>query len=110
MKVVTYHNSWPNFAKHFGLDVVDFIEPKPGIPASPAHIRSLIAKTKAEKVSLLLVEPYFDPKLPDKIARETGAKLVVFTPSVGGREEIKTYFDLFDFDLKLLKDSLPGGR
>ncbi|MBI4369688.1 MAG: zinc ABC transporter substrate-binding protein, partial [Elusimicrobia bacterium] len=42
IKVVTYHNSWPNFARRFGIQIVNFIEPKPGVPASPAHVHSLI--------------------------------------------------------------------
>ena len=103
IKVVTYHNSWPSFAKRFGLDVVDFVEPKPGIPPSPAHIHSLIARIRAEGVSLLMVEPYFDQKLPKKVAAEAGVPLVIVPPSVGGEEGIKTYFDLFGRQLELLK-------
>ena len=108
IKVVTYHNSWPSFAKRFGLDVVDFVEPKPGIPPSPAHIHSLIARIRAEGVSLLMVEPYFDQKLPKKVAAEAGVPLVIVPPSVGGEEGIKTYFDLFGRQLELLKKA--GGK
>ena len=108
VKVVTYHNSWPSFAKRFGLDVVDFVEPRPGIPPSPAHIHSLIARIKAEGVRLLIVEPYFDQKLPKKVAAEAGVPLVIVPPSVGGEEGIKTYFDLFDRQLELLKNA--GGK
>lgn len=106
LKVVTYHNSWPNFAKRFGLNVLNFIEPKPGIPASPAHIKGLINQIKDERIKLILIEPYFDEKLPAKIAADTGAKLVIFPPSVEAFENIKTYFDLFDTNLRLLKENL----
>lgn len=106
IKVVTYHNSWPNFAERFAIQVVNFIEPRPGVPASPAHVHSLLQQIKAEKIPLILVEPYFDLKLPEKVARETGATLVVLPPSVGGEESIKTYFDLFDRDLARLKEVL----
>lgn len=108
LKVVTYHNSWPNFAKRFGIEVVNFVEPKPGIPPSPAHIRSLMRQIRLENIPLILVEPYFDLKLPEKIAREGGAKLLVFPPSVGGEKGLGTYFDLFDHHLKLLKEALEG--
>lgn len=107
-KVVTYHNSWPNFVKHFGIEVVNFIEPKPGIPPPPAHIRALIGQIRAEKIRSILVEPYFDLKLPEKIARESGAKVLVFAPSVGSHDEIKTYTDLFDHNLKLLLENKNG--
>src|SRR5215470_16523556 len=41
-KIVTYHRSWPNFAKHFGLNVIGYIEPRPGIPPSPSHTIELV--------------------------------------------------------------------
>ncbi len=110
IKVVTYHNSWPSFAKRFGIEVVDFIEPKPGIPPSAAHVHFLTGRIRAEGVRLLLVEPYFDLKLPKKIAAQTETTLVVFPPSVGAEESIKTYLDLFDRQLKLLKNSLGKGK
>lgn len=106
LRVVTYHNSWPNFAKRFGLRVVNFVEPRPGIPASPAHVQTLEAQIKREKIPLLLIEPYFDEKLPQKIADDTGARLVILPPSVGADPSIKTYFDLFDYDLKLILNAI----
>ncbi|MBI5245642.1 MAG: zinc ABC transporter substrate-binding protein [Elusimicrobia bacterium] len=104
--VVTYHNSWPNFARRFGLRVVNFIEPRPGIPPSPAHVQSLEKQMAREKIALILVEPYFDDKLPRKIAEDTGAHLVILPPSVGAVPDIKTYFGLFDHDLKLILGAL----
>jgi ABC-type Zn uptake system ZnuABC Zn-binding protein ZnuA len=101
-KVVTYHRSWPNFAERFGLDVVDYVEPRPGIPPSPSHTIELIQMMKRENVKVILVEPYFDLKTPNSIARETGAKVVVLMPSVGGEKEITDYFKLFDYDVALL--------
>ena len=60
VKVVTYHRSWPNFADAFGLDVIGYVEPKPGIPPSPQHTLDVIQEMKAQKVKLIMVEPYFD--------------------------------------------------
>jgi zinc/manganese transport system substrate-binding protein len=101
-KVVTYHNSWPNFAKRFGLRVVGYVEPKPGIPPTPSHTLELIGYMKRENVKVILVEPYFDLRTPDSIARQTGAQVVVLLPSVGGVKEVTTYFQLFDYDINLL--------
>jgi zinc/manganese transport system substrate-binding protein len=102
LKIVTYHRSWPNFTEEFGLDVVGYVEPKPGIPPSPAHTLTLIQEMKRMNIKIILVEPYFDLKTPNAIARETGAKVVVMPPSVGGVPEVKSYFDLFDYNLRLL--------
>jgi len=109
-KVVTYHRSWPNFTKRFGLDVVGYVEPRPGIPPSPRHIVELIQQMRREKIKLILVEPYFDTKTPDAIARETGARVVVLLPSVGGEKEVTDYFKLFDYDIALLTGAMLGSH
>ena len=101
-KVVTYHRSWPNFVKRFGLQVVDYVEPRPGIPPGPAHTVELIQTMRREGIKVILVEPYFDLKTPNAVARETGAKVVVMLPSVGGEKEVTDYFKLFDYDIDLL--------
>ena len=109
-KVVTYHRSWPNLMKRFGLDVVGYVEPKPGIPPSPGHTVELIQMMKRENVKLILVEPYFDLKTPNSVARETGAQVVVLLPSVGGEKEVTDYFKLFDYDINLLVRALQASR
>jgi zinc/manganese transport system substrate-binding protein len=105
-KVVTYHRSFPNFAERFGLDIVGYVEPKPGIPPSPQHTLDLITDMKRQNVKIVLVEPYFDLKTPNAIGRDTGAQVLVMPPSVGGVKEITDYFTLFDYDIKLLVDAI----
>ena len=105
-KIVTYHRSWPNFCDRFGLDVMGYVEPRPGIPPSPSHTLDLIRDMKAQGVKLILVEPYFDAKTPNSIARETGGQVLVMTPSVGGVKEATDYIALFDYDVKLLANAL----
>ncbi|MGB7846679.1 MAG: metal ABC transporter substrate-binding protein [Candidatus Acidiferrum sp.] len=109
-KVVTYHRSWPNFAEHFGLNVVGYVEPRPGIPPSPQHTVELMGMMKRDGVKLILVEPYFDLKTPDAIARETGAQVVVLMPSVGGEKEVTDYFKLFDYDIAKLKQAFDATK
>ena len=101
-KVVTYHNSLPNFAHHFGLNVIGYVEPRPGIPPTPSHTIELMAQMKRENCKIIMVEPYFDRKTPDSIARETGGTVVEYLPSVGGEKEVTDYFKLFDYDIGLL--------
>ena len=101
-KVVTYHRSFPNFSKRFGLNIVDYVEPKPGIPPTPSHTLELINKMKQENIKLILVEPYFDMKTPNSVAQQVGGTAIVLLPSVGGEKEVQTYFQLFDYDINLL--------
>ena len=105
-KVVTYHRSFPNFAERFGLNIVGYVEPKPGIPPTPQHTLDLINEMKKTNVKLVLVEPYFDLKTPNAIGRETGAEVLVMPPSVGGVKEVTDYFKLFDYDLNLLINAI----
>lgn len=109
-KVVTYHRSWPNFAKHFGLDVVGYVEPRPGIPPTPAHTLELIQMMKRENIKVMLIEPYFDLKTPNSIGRETGAQVLVLLPSVGGEKQVTDYFKLFDYDLGLLTKAFNAAK
>jgi len=105
-KIITYHNSWPNFVRHFGLDVVDHVEPKPGIPPSPAHTLAVINTVKREGIKAIVMEPYFDRKTPQSIAEHTGAQVVVLYPSVGGRPDLDDYFKLFDYNVNELVKAL----
>jgi ABC-type Zn uptake system ZnuABC Zn-binding protein ZnuA len=106
-RIVTYHNSWPNFVKHFGLNVVGYVEPKPGVPPSPSHTFSLIKLMKEQKVKVIVMEPYFDHKTPQAVADRTGAKLLVLYPSVGGAKSgTEDYFQLFDYNIAELVKAL----
>jgi zinc/manganese transport system substrate-binding protein len=101
-KVVTYHNSFPNFAKHFGLNVIGYVEPRPGIPPTPSHTLELIGVMRRENSKAILVEPYFDLKTPNSVAAQTGGKVVQYLPSVGGEKDVTDYFKLFDYNIDLL--------
>src|SRR5204863_462507 len=82
------------------LDVVGYVEPKPGVPPSPSHTFELINLMKAQKVKAILMEPYFDVKTPQSIAERTGANLVILYPSVGGAKSgTEDYFKLFDYNI-----------
>jgi len=105
-KMVTYHRSFPNFAERFGLNIVGYVEPRPGIPPTPQHTLDLMNEMKRQNVKLVLVEPYFDLKTPQAIGRETGAQVLVMPPSVGGVKEVPDYFKLFDYDINLLIDAM----
>jgi zinc/manganese transport system substrate-binding protein len=106
-KIVTYHNSWPNFVRRYGLNVVGYVEPKPGVPPSPSHTFGLINLMKQQKVKVIMMEPYFDHKTPQSIADRTGASLLVIYPSIGGAKSgTDDYFQLFDTNIAALVKAL----
>jgi len=105
--VVAYHNSWPYFGERFGLKIDLFLEPKPGIPPTPAHLAEVIAKMKAEKVRAVIVDPYLNRKTAETAARNTGATVVDVTQFPGGIKGTEGgYFQLLDYLVNSLVKAL----
>ena len=94
--LVAYHDSWPYFAHRFGFNSSTFLEPKPGIPPSPSHLAEVIAQMKAQKMKAILVEPYHNRKIAEKVAQSTGAKIVDFAQFPGALPNTDTYVKLID--------------
>ena len=109
-KIVTYHRSWPNLMDRFGLDVIGYVEPKPGIPPTPSHTLALIGEMKAQGVTVIVVEPYFEKRTPQSIASQVGGKVVELAPSVGGNKAAPDYIALFDFNVAELVAALGSAR
>ncbi|MFN3476512.1 MAG: metal ABC transporter substrate-binding protein [Candidatus Methylomirabilales bacterium] len=105
VKIVTYHKSWSYFARRFGLVVAGFIEPKPGVPPSPSDLVSLINRMKEEGIKLIVMEPYQSEAVPRRIAQETGARVVILPPSVGGERGVDEYIALFDRIIEKLTEA-----
>ncbi len=104
-KIIAYHNEWVYFEQRFGLQIVDFLEPKPGIPPSPNQLVKVIGEIKREKIGVIISSPYFTTESADLVARQTNAKVVVLATSVGADEHIKNYFDLFDGNVNKLVEA-----
>ena len=83
-RIVSYHNSWPYFSQRFGVRVDVFLEPKPGIPPSAAHLAEVIAQMKAEKIRAIFVEPHLNRKTAETVARNSGAAVVEVSQFPGG--------------------------
>ena len=106
VKVYEFHKIWVYFARTFGMNIVGTIEERPGIPPGPQHVRQVTESIKAQKIPLILVDNFYDPALPNNIARETGAKVVILPNQVEGEPGIKTYFDLMDHVIKTMVTKL----
>ena len=94
--VVAYHDSWPYFAHRFGVAIDIFLEPKPGIPPSPSHLTEVIAQMKAQHIKAVIVEPFHDRRIAEKVATATGAKVVEFSQFPGGLPGTDSYVKLID--------------
>jgi len=100
--VVAWHTSWRYFAEFTGMNIVGFMEPKPGVPPSPAHLAGLIQTMKRTGAKVIVMEPFYDRKTADFVASKTGATVLVLPPSVGGKKGIDDYIDLMKYDISQL--------
>jgi ABC-type Zn uptake system ZnuABC Zn-binding protein ZnuA len=107
---IAYHNSWPYLARRFRLNVIDFIELKPGIPASPAHLAGLISQGRRMKVNAILHEPYEPNDSSQFLAEKLGVPVVTLAPSVGSIPGVDSYFALFDYNLSSIGAALVKSR
>jgi len=107
-RVVAYHDSWPYFARRFGLVVVATIEPAPGIPPSAASLAELTARMKEAGVKLVIAEPSSNASIASQLAARSGARLVTLAPSVGGDPEARDYPGLFEVNVRRLTRALAG--
>lgn len=107
VKAIYYHNSWPYFDNYVGMEAVDFIEPYPGVSPSPTHIKELTDLVQGHSITVIGVEPYFDRRVPEKIAGSTEAKVVTLYPSIGGRSKDEGYIEWFEGNLDALLEVLP---
>lgn len=105
-KVIVYHNEWPYFEQRFGLHIMDYLEPKPGIPPTPSQLAKVIGEMKRESIKIIINSPYFTTEDANLVARNAGGRVVTLATSVGAFDNIKTYFDLFDYDVAQLVSAL----
>lgn len=105
-RLIAYHNEWVYFETRFGLKIVDFMEPKPGIPPTPSQLVKVINEIKANNIKVIISSPYFTTSSSDVVAKQTGAKELTLATSVGAFPPIKNYFDLFDYDINQLISAL----
>ena len=104
-KIVTYHKNWVYFRKMFGLEVIGYVEPKPGIPPSPKHVEELVREMRKNQVKVLLAANYFSERKVREICDKVGAIPVIVPMGVGGAPGTDDVFRLVDYWVSHLKDA-----
>jgi len=107
-KAVSDHNLWPYFARRFGISVIGFLEPKPGLPPTTKHLNELIENMRAQGAKVILANPYFDPRFAQFVAERTGAQVVSIAHMVGARPGTNDYISMVDYDVRQLAAALRG--
>ena len=110
-RIVAYHDTWPYFARRFGLNIDLFLEPKPGIPPTPVHLADVVSRMKADHINVILVEPYQNRKTAEAVAADSGATVVDVAQFPGGvRATEKGYIELMDYLVHSVARALAEGK
>ena len=105
-KIVTYHKDFPYFAERFHIDIVENLEPKPGIAPSPAHLAKVIETMKATGAHVIMVQPYQNRRTAETVARQTDGIVVMIPQQPGAIKGAVTYFDMMDYMVSTLANAL----
>lgn len=107
-RVIVYHPAWPYFARRFGFEVVGEIVPQVGTEPSAHHLQQLIARIRKDGVRVIVSEPQVNPRIPEVLARETGARVVILTSLPGALAGTETYLDMLRYNVLQLADALEA--
>ena len=106
-RIVAYHNAWVYFAKRFGVNIDLFLEPKPGIPPTPANLAGVVERMKAEKIGVIIVYPYLSRRTAEAVAKDTGATIVDVAQFPGGMKPVDTgYIEFIDHLVRAIAGAL----
>ena len=109
-KVVTEHDGWSYFSARFGLEVLAFLEPIPGVPPTTSHLGAVIERMRAEQVGVVLTTAYYDPRYARFVSEKTGAAVVLMAHQVGARTGTGDYLSMTDYNVRQLTAALGAGR
>ncbi len=106
---VADHNMWPYFARRFGIRIVGYLEPKPGIPPSTKHLRGVIEMMKAKDVNIVLASVYYDPRHSRFVSENTGAMVLQMANQAGAREGTEGYLEMVDYNVRQVVEAFRNG-
>ena len=105
-QIVTYHKDFVYLAARFELNVVETLEPKPGIAPSPSHLAQVISSMRAAKARVILVQSFQNRKTAETVARQTNAIVLDISQQPGVAANTTSYFELMDFIVRTLATAL----
>jgi ABC-type Zn uptake system ZnuABC Zn-binding protein ZnuA len=107
-RIVVHHPAWPYFARRFGLQIRGEIVTQAGAEPSARHIQELIAVIRKERIRVVVSEPQLNQRIPELLARETGARVVVLTALPGAVAGTETYLDMLRYNVLQLAQALEA--
>ena len=100
LKAVSYHQDVAYLARFTGLQFVGTLEPKPGVAPGPTHLEKLVGLMKQQNVAIIVREQQYDPKFPEFLAENTGAKIAVIGAMAKALPDTETFIKMSEHNLK----------
>ena len=107
-RFIAHHPAWPYFARRFGFEIVGTIQSQSVSEPSAVHIQHLIKTIKTQRIKAVVSEIQLSQRLPELLARETGARIVVLTTLPGGVPKTDTYLDMLRYNVLQLANALEA--
>ncbi len=104
--VVGDHDLWPYFARRYGVRVLGYLEPEPGVPPTAPHLQGVIAKMKERGAQVILTVSYFDPRHARFVADATDAIIVPMAHNPSSRPETDAYIEMLQYNAAMLREAL----
>lgn len=110
-RIVVHHPAWPYFARYFELAVAGTLVTQPGAEPSARRIQTLVERIRREGIRVIVSEAQLNQKLPQMVARETGAQVVLLTTLPGAIPGTESYLDMLRYNVLQLAEALekPSG-
>ena len=111
-KLVTYHDAYAYFAKHYGFTVIGALQPSSFDEPTPKEIAGLIDQITAEGVTAIFGSEVFPSPVLEQIGAETGVRYVDvlrdddLIGAPGGPEH--SWLGLMRFNFATMVDALGG--
>jgi ABC-type Zn uptake system ZnuABC Zn-binding protein ZnuA len=99
-RAVQDHRLWPYFAHRFGIELIDTLEPLPGLPPTSRHLQQVVTRAQAEGARGILASTYFDPRHARWVSEKTGIPVVPMAHQPGAREGTDDYVATVDYNVR----------
>jgi zinc/manganese transport system substrate-binding protein len=106
MNIVVHHKSFAYLESWLGLRQVATLEPKPGLEPTSAHLSTVLAQLERQPAKAIIRGAYSDGRGSDWLAERAKIPSVVLPFTVGGSDQAKDLFGLFDDTIQELLSAL----
>jgi ABC-type Zn uptake system ZnuABC Zn-binding protein ZnuA len=107
-KVIQFHQSWDYFCDTFELEIIGEVEPKPGIPPTPGHLKELVKRIKMENAKLMLAEPYYPAKPIEFVKRSTDIEVLRLPNYLGSKKDNISYLENLEYNVNTIIKTLKN--